>query len=157
MSKVAERSIIEDAINKTLTGDTQKNALDFAAFLRANGYSAEHDGNWWCVKHGDDCPILLGIDGFGVVSGVKFGALFNYCNFDESGIVDEGVKETAWAHVQICSHYESSGTKCGCGDQPEPIAIFGKEFHACKCPLTFIDPDAKTLEHMKKLMLLQRS
>ena len=34
------------------------------------------------------------------------------------------------------------------------ITCFGKEFNACKSPLTFIDPDAKTLDCMKKLILL---
>ena len=33
--------LIENAINKKLTGETQNNALDFVAFMRENGFSFE--------------------------------------------------------------------------------------------------------------------
>ena len=35
---MAEQKLIENVINEKLTGDAQKNALDFAAFLRANEF-----------------------------------------------------------------------------------------------------------------------
>jgi len=146
---MSEQMKIEDVINETLTGDIQKNALDFIAFLRTNDYSVDWDGTWWCVNYKDDCPTLLGVN----TGGVQFGALFNYCNFDDDNSVDDGLKETAWAHVQICKHFESGGKKCGCGDQPGLVTIFGKEFNTCKSPLTFINPDAQTLAHIKMLML----
>jgi len=141
---------IEDVINETLTGDTHTNALDFITFLRSKDYSVDWDGNWWCVKHKDDCPVLLGIN----TGGIQFGALFNYCTFDNNSSVSDDLQETTWAHVQICKHFESGGKKCGCGDQPGIVAIFGKEFNVCKSPLTFLDPDAETLENMKQLILL---
>jgi len=153
MSKHME---IEDAICENLTGETQTNALDFVAFLRANDYAINWDGNWWCVEQNGNCPVLLGVNSLGVESGVKFGALFNYCDFDDSKVVDNELKEVTWAHVQVCAHFASGGKKCGCGNQPEPVAIFGKEFNACKSPLTFIEPSNQILSSMKKLLLLQR-
>jgi len=150
---MSEQVKVEDAINETLTGDIQKNALDFIHFLRKNEYPVDWDGTWWCVKYKGDCPVLLGIN----TGGVKFGALFNYSNFGYDNSVDDEIKETAWAHVQICGHFESGGTKCGCNEPPGPVSIFGKEFNACKSPLTFIDPDAKTLGNMKQLILLLKN
>lgn len=150
---MSEQIKIEDVINETLTGDTQKNALDFVAFLRTNDHSIEWDGTWWCVQYKGDCPILLGIN----TGGVKFGALFNYSNFGSDNSVDDDLREVAWGHVQMCRHFESDGKKCGCGDQPGLVTIFDKEFNACKSPLTFIDPNAKTLDKIKQLILLLKS
>ena len=150
---MSEQVKVEDAINESLTGETQANALDFITFLRANGYSVDWDGTWWQVKYQDDCPVLLGVN----TGGVQFGALFNHCHFGADMEADEALKETAWAHVQICGHYESGGTRCGCDEKPGLVSVFGKAFNTCKCPLTFIDPDVDTLAHIKKLILLMRA
>jgi len=144
---------IKDVINESLTGDTQKNVLDFVAFLQANDLPPAWDGDWWCVDYRGKNLVLVGID----KSGIQFGALFSSCNFGNIHLVSDEIKETAWAHVQICGHFESGGTKCGCNEQPGLVSIFGKEFNACKSPLTFINPDAKTLENMKQLILLLKS
>jgi len=147
---MSEQTIIENVIIDTLIGDTRENALDFIAFLRANDYTVVWDGAWWCVHFKDVCPMLIGVN----TGGVKFGALFNDCSFNTDSSVDNEIKEAAWAHVQNCFHHETEGEMCGCGDQPGPVEIFGKEFHTCKSPLTFIDPEAQTLANMKKLLLL---
>ena len=61
------------------------------------------------------------------------------------------VKETAWAHASNCGHCHAGWKDCGGGKR----TIFGREFeYLYHSPLMFTDPDAGTLEHVKKLMLM---
>jgi len=149
---------IEDAINGTLRGDALQNALNFAAFLRANGLSPDwhESGDGWSIMRADESI------GFVVVNrteqwGIKprsWTVFFNSCDFD--GPANDDLKETAWAHLNICGHYLSGGKRCGCGSQPgKRETVFGKECeHLCHSPLGFTNPDAQALEHAKKLLLM---
>ena len=151
---------IEEAINDILRDDALNNALDFAAFLRTNDFlPVWHDsGDGWSIMRADE-----GI-GFIVVNRVeKWGikprswtVFFNSCDFDGDAPANDDLKEIAWTHLNICGHYLSGGKRCGCGNQPgRRDTIFGKECeHLCHSPLAFTNPDAQTVEHMKKLMLL---
>ncbi|MCL2463412.1 MAG: hypothetical protein FWF44_12155 [Defluviitaleaceae bacterium] len=154
---MAEQHAIEDKINSVLSGDALKNALDFVAFLRANGLSPEcHDsGDGWSIMRAGESPGFILVNGEPQMPG-PWTVWFNSCDFDGRGPVDDDLKETAWAHASICGNFSSGGKDCGCGDQPGfRRTIFGKVFeNRCHSPLMFTDPDAETLENMKKLMLM---
>ena len=78
------------------------------------------------------------------------------CDFGNDDSVNEVLKENTWTHVRICEHFSSGGKQCGCGNQPgSDKMIFGKKFeNLCFAHLEFLNPDAETLENIKKLMLL---
>jgi len=146
---------IENAIREKLTGDAQKYALDFVAYLRANelppiplpyemdngktiGFKIPHNGHylgWLLVKNGE-----------------WFFQIFNFLDFgehvhcDES---DEDFKNAVYDHVNICH--------APCHDQcwrAKDVKIFGKEFKSVcsQHSRNFATPDAKTIGHIKKLI-----
>ena len=154
----AEKTAIEDKIRSALHGDVLKNALDFAAFLRANGFSPEQyesGGDGWSVLRKEESVGFILVNGAEEMPG-PWTVWFNTCDFDESAPADDAVKETAWAHASICANFTSGGKDCGCGDQPGfRRTIFGRVFdNRCHSPLMFTNPDAQTLENIKKLMKL---
>ena len=153
---MAERIEIEQKINGVLNGDSKQNALDFTAFLRANALRPEfHDsGDGWSIMRADESVGFILVNGAPQMPG-PWTIWFNSCDFGGGETLDKGVIETAWAHVSACANFTSGGKDCGCGDQPGfRRTIFGKVFdNRCHSPLMFTDPDAKTLEDIKTLML----
>ena len=150
--------LIEEKINESLRGDSLANALDLAAFIRANGmgFTSNDDGEGWAVGGtvGDSLGYMM-INGEPDMPG-PWTFWFNSCDFGGGETADVELKETAWAHSSVCANFSSGGKICGCGDQPGLHGtIFGREFeNRCHSPLMFTDPGAKTLEHLKKLILM---
>ena len=144
---MAEKKLtLDEKIETLLTGETQKNAHDFVGFLRAN----KIPGKLYVVNivgDGGDFPHIR-----------PWVVFFNVCDFDTGGLVDADLAEFAWKHAHICDHFASDGKRCGCGKQPGfKKTIFEREFeNLCKCPMQFINPDAETLENIKKLLLMRK-
>jgi len=136
---------LENEITTKLSGDMQKNALDFVAFLRELGMTnhAEHtsafeyNNEWVCILIINDGGWML----FDNPLTSKF----------DDFPVDEKLKEFAWAHVNICT---SCGGSSGCGSQPgRTKTIFGKKFeNVCTSEVAFFDPDAGTLHKVMQLI-----
>ena len=132
---------IEDVIREKLTGDTQKNALDFAAFLKANdtfpgcvcAFPNDNPPNWTIFLGGYDCALCRE----------------EYQDYS----VDEQLKEFAWAHVHTCVNFASNGKECGCGYRPgRHIHLFGKAFdNVCVSILAITNPEGEKLELAKRL------
>jgi len=151
MFKRKKNLIIEEGIAKRLTGNAQKNALDFVAFMRANDMSIDpnNGGDGWAVggKEGDSL-------GYAIVNGASefpgpWTLWFNVCDF--AGDADDALKEAAWTHASPCGKCHKGWENCGGGNR----VIFGKEFdRLCHSPLMFVNPDAQALEHIKKLLLM---
>ena len=139
----------EDKINDFLRGSAQKHALDFAAFLRANDLLSDGDGSGYGWSIGD----------FGFMKvperEKELWIWFGDCIFDLSCPADNELRETVWAHVVICPQVTCPYKRhCGC-EQDVGGIIFGREFDStCYMPLGFFNPDARTLEDVKKLVLL---
>jgi len=149
MSETNENALleIEDRLRAELSGDLQRNALDYIAFLKANGmtpdsvictYPVDNIIGWTIFMGGYDSVLLRS----------------DYQDFP----IDEELKEFAWAHVKPCFHFtnnlrESGGNRCGCGREPgRSITIFGKKFdNVCTAALYFRNPEGKTLELVKRL------
>ena len=140
---------IEDKINERLRGDVQKNALDYVAFLRANGFKIErntkHDG--WNVKKKKATPAFLHVSS----DKNDFGIVFNSGDF--KGPADDALKAFAWAHVLVCP----SG--CGgseiCELSRKRLTVLGKDYeNVCIAPLDFWNLGGEELEMAKKLTLM---
>ena len=151
---MSEKITIEEKMNETLSGDSLKNALDFAAFMRSNEISLDSNddnGEGWAVG-----GVVGNSIGFMLVNGAAdmpgpWTIWFNSCDFNGEDSVSEDLKETAWAHASPCGKCHDGWKDCGNGER----TIFGRKFeNLCHSPLMFTNPDAKTLENLKKLILL---
>ncbi|MCL2420755.1 MAG: hypothetical protein FWD03_02755 [Defluviitaleaceae bacterium] len=146
--------LIEEKIHDVLSGDAQKNALDFAAFLQANEILLDpngNDGEGWAVGGvvGDSIGFML-INGVEEIPG-PWTVWFNTCDFGDGKLADEDLKEAVWAHTGNCGRCHEGWATCGGGER----TIFGKTFESlCHSPLMFVNPDAKTLAHIKKLIVM---
>jgi hypothetical protein len=142
-----DEKTFEVTITETLKGDSQKNALDFAAFLKAHGMTTggEHgeinlNGKAMAYIHMDgkaEAPGPWTIWPDGDFSSVPDGFEF-----------DEKMKEIARANVNICGD-------CGCECAPGARkSIFGREFdNVCGgAVIAFNDPRPEAIACAKKLL-----
>ena len=150
---------IENFIGDVLIGETQKNALEFVAYLRANemlfvrGNGYWEDKLYWMIKYKDEYVCFILINGsekkdepwiiWSDDSGSSWFADFS---------LDEHMKEVAWKNIDFCAN---------CGGDCSPGAhktIFGKEFNnVCRTAMRFINPDVEALECVKKLVEIRKS
>jgi len=142
---------IEEEIRNDLGGDAQGNALDFAAFLRANGFPIE-----WNGEHGGWNILCRGrLIVFSKVIGDEnvFAIVFNTCDFGGGETADEDVKAFAWAHAVICP--QGCGGSEICEMSQKRVTIFGRAFeNVCIAPLECFNLDAHELQRAQKLMLM---
>ena len=159
MSEQKDYVQIEEKIKVILSGDAQKNALDFAAFLRGNGIWVNYNPD-----ESENKPIWNGAVGGIVGNSIGYMSIngdeggigpwtfwFNSCDFDGSDSADDEFKNAIWSFASPCGKCHDGWEKCmGVGKR----TILGKEFeNQCHSPLMFCNPDAKTLENMKKFLI----
>ena len=146
----------EDAVRRRLNGDAQKIALDFAVFMRENVFLSVKDVEWSMKYNGHN----FGCFTIAKMTGAEKDELWIWfgldCDFDSCGPADDALKEAAWAHVAICPQRNYCSGFCKASQNQ--WKIFGKEYKsACHAPLAFCNPDAKTMEYVKKLMLMLKN
>ena len=149
--KRKKRLKIEDAIHAALSGDAQKNALDFIAFLRANGLSLEKIDvpGGWNVNEGKINIAFVQIFG----DRNEFNVVLHISTYDGESPVDDDLREFAWAHVVLCP--QGCGSPALCEESQNRRTILGKEYEStCQSPLAFINPGAHDLTKAQKLMLM---
>ena len=134
-----------------LIGNELENALNFVNFLNANEIiqTGQHE---WYYKGKCACYIdtrheshswIVWTDG-------------DYSCEQKDFPIDEGTKEIAWANVMKCGNCED----VDCSGKVK--TVFGKEFanicNANNVNMTFMftNPDAETLECVKKLVLMRQ-
>ena len=151
---------IEDVIKEILTGQMQQNALDYVAFLKANGMIPE-EPEFYAPAHTqcfvgsigilsiDDCPPDWGF------CTRNWDQVFYRSEYQDFP-ADEKVKEFAWEHPGTCRNFKTNGKECGCGFQPgRHVTIFGKDiYYTCHGGLSFTNPDGEELELLKKLTMV---
>ena len=143
---------IEDVINNVLTGDTHNNAMELIAHLRVG----EKNGKYLITMHNEKEESGWNVAnlGFIIINGsddfpgpwtmwVGAGNISEHAEFP----VEEHIKDFAWSHVSPCGN---CGGKCSPGTR---ATVFGKVFeNTCQSNLIFINPDAKTVDCMKKII-----
>ena len=153
---------IENHIDDVLADEARKNALELAAFLRVNEMQFERGmGYWqdkfyWMIKYKDEyvCFILIsnGEDNT-EPDGLTIWTDNSGSNWFEDSPLDERMKEIAWKHIDICG-------KCGGCENPggSHKTVFGKDFNdVCITTMRFENPDAETIECVKKLLELRKT
>ena len=143
-------TIEHDVKNSGLSENLQKHILNFVNFLKDTEFSieSEDDGNGWQIINMNECVGHMNFSNVGI--------WIDTCDFGNSSSADDVLKEFTWTHVRVCEYFSSGGKQCGCSKQPGfNKTIFGKKYNnLCFAHLEFINPDAETLENIKKLMLL---
>ena len=146
-----KRKKLEKEIKKKLSGDAQKNALDFAAFLREHEMSLERlniPGGWNVYIKGINSAF---VQVFGDRN--NFNIVLHISTYDGVSPADDDLKEFAWAHVVLCP--EGCGGPAFCDESQNRRIIFGREYEStCQSPLAFLAPGANDLEKIQKLMLI---
>jgi len=141
---------IEEQIKNGLSGDVQKNALDFTAFLQANNFTPElnreHGG--WNIRSNGRVIVFLKV----WISREKvFAIILNACNF--SGDPADDVREFAWSRVTFCP--KGCGRSEICKLSRKRATIFGKDFeHICTAPYEFFNLNADELKKAQQLVLM---
>ena len=161
-SQMMPEYINDKYIGNTLIGDARINAAGFIEYLlkselqfeRGKGYWA--DKLYWMIKYKGEyvCFVLISggkdnteLDGWVIWSDDSGSNWFA----DDSS--DERLKEIAWKYVDICGN--CGGCKNPGGSRK---TIFGKGFdNVCLTAMKFDNPDAETVECVKKLMELRKS
>jgi len=141
--------ILEDVIRKSLTGEAQARALDFAAHLRAHGIQLDTGDSYWEVKFDDADICHLWVDGSENMPGPwtiwSCGELGAWGRGDCP--VDERTRDIVWAHVNFCAN-------CGGGCNPGTTkTVLGKVFdEVCSSTLAYTNPDANALARAKEMV-----
>ena len=142
----------EGEIRAKLSGDLQRNALDYIAYMNANrllpatpGSNAfESVGEYVCQIHiypVDDVP------GWTIFMGGYDDVL---CSSEYQDYpIDEELRAFAWAHMNACKN-------CGCGTEPgKRVMLFGKECkNLCSAIWWIRNPEGEDLELTKRLTKL---
>jgi len=139
----------EEKIVETLKGDTQKDALNFVAFLKANNLST--GDNHGTIVFNGDVLAWMHMDGKPDLPGPWTIWPDLIGTVPEGFIFEEAMKEVAWQNINICA---SCGGECAPGNKK---SVFGKEFdNVCGAMLAFTDPDCESLECLKKLIEMRK-
>ena len=141
---------IEALINEVLKGGSRKNALDFVAYLHDNEMIVGENHSE--VSYNGESICYMHIDGSDQAPGpwtIWSDDNAIYEHGDAS--LDEHTKEIAWARANVCG---SCGGDCSPGKHK---TIFDKEFdNICSSTFMFTNPDAETLECVKKLLAMRK-
>jgi hypothetical protein len=143
-------TFVEMINSLALNEDTQKNALDFAEYLKANGMIS--GGEHGRVSYKGECLCYIHLDGEEQMPGPwTIWTDGDYISEPEGFPVDEGMKEIAWANVNPCG---DCGGSCSPG---KTTVIFGREFdNVCGAVMAFNNPDARVLTCVKRIMDMRK-
>lgn len=145
---------IEAYICENLTSEAKETALEFIAFLRANGIEFYKDNGpcwkdkiYYWLKYKGKCVAFIAVkdpDEPDNLWTVWSGDSRTFQNAD----IDFEIKNIAWKHVDFCGHCGS----CGGGRKK---TIFGKDFDGvCGCTFRIDNPEPNDLPFLKKMIEL---
>ena len=143
--------LIEEQIKAELSGDMQKNALDFAAFLQANDFSPKRndEDDAWNIFYKETNIVFVKI----TREKNELAIVLNSCDFDGGNPADNDLKEFAWSWVVFCP--QGCGAPTICEMSQKHFMIFGREYeNVCVAPLEFFNLDAHELNKAQTLMLM---
>ena len=150
------KQIIEDVINDTFEGETQKNALDFVTFLRGNKMNPTNTSkNGWKISSKACVVCYIWIESeTGTLTLNPFIGEYKHSSLSDK------FKEIVWskkpqgAPCGICHIISGDGYNCSYKIK----AIFGKNFDdACARSIVFKNPHSSEYECLKELLLMRKN
>jgi len=146
---MSQEKSLRDDIQEALTGDLQKDALEFLSYLESDELALDSVGEPIChmIIHPIDDQSYWNLYIGGYDSCI-------YKTERQDLPIDDDSKELVWSLMKICTHFKTNGKNCGCGQQPGiDLTVFGRKFYnCCQCPVWFGNPDAETVVRIKKLI-----
>lgn len=155
---------IENHIYEVLTGDTQRLALDFVAYLQAQDVTLERgtgywaDKRYWMVKYNGKYICFILLNGYGSAAHKDepegwiiwlYDTDSRHSQWYATAPLYDKTKEAAWRNIDFCAN-------CGSCSGGTRKTIFGKEFdNVCRTTFRFDNPDAEAVECAKKLAKLR--
>ena len=144
MSEQKEYSKIEDVIIELLDGELQESALKFAAYLNENQLTPNMSA-WGKISFNGYNLGWMRVEG----KNKWLFQIFNFLYFGDFINEDKEFTKAVHDHVKICI--------VPCHDEcwrAKDVKIFGKEFKSVcsQHSRDFVNPDDKTIEHIKKLI-----
>jgi len=144
MSEQKKYGKIEDAITNLLDGELHENALNLAAYLNENQL-APNMSAWGKIPYNGHNLGWMQVKG----KNNWLFEIFNFLEFGDFNDDDEEFTKAVHDHVKICN--------APCHDEcwrAKDAKIFGKEFKSVcsQHSSAFVNPDGKTIEHIKKLI-----
>jgi len=150
---------IEDVIPYYLDGDTQKAALDFAAYLQANKMPLKWDAwNTWKAHSKSKVLCWVKLD-LWPAAWVVSPCVTNIDEYEDI-VISEGWQSFVWDNFRRCD--PSCLGKCA---GAERVTLLGKEFDdVCRevyfvnnKRVDFVNPDEPAISRIKKLLELERT
>jgi len=149
---------IEEAFIKQLSGEPLKIGLDFIAFMQENGFQFKGKGakwdesstNWKLRFKGKIYATIL-ID----QNSHNFGV---FCEFDKSFHADNNLRDAILAKVTSCPQEICIHNNHMCKTSITDYEILGTKYdRVCHSPLQFVQPSAKDIDALQKIMLLHKA
>ncbi len=147
---------IEKIISELLDGDSKRNALDFARYLRLSEMLFKREkGYWedkyyWGVTYNDEyvCYILISNEDKTDPESWIVWSDDSGSNTIGDSSADERIKEILWNHVVVCEKVN----RCFDGCKRSRKVIYGREIdNVCGTAMKFINPTAETVSCIKKM------
>ena len=157
---MSEKSI-ENVISKVLKGDSQKKAMEFVSYLKANEVPIGKSENYWEIKYNNECVCYVWISGteelpgpWTIWSAQVPGTWAVWDDVDYIDFpIDERTKQVAWANVNVCGN---------CGDTNclnpggKRKTVLGREFNnLCSSTMAFTNPNTEALNCAKKMITVR--
>jgi len=144
---------IEEVISAVLSGDEQKNALNFVAYLRENKLNPKWSAtNAWTVSHKTFRVCFIRLSGAADYHNLEAGTwhILPFIGEYETTSLDDKLKDIVWANKKPCQTCNQCALQLS--------NIFGKKFDtACEGSIVFINPDSEGLDCAKKLVELRKN
>jgi len=147
---------IENYINEALANDAIPLAMEFVSCLKTHEMQFDRGGGYWenhlywCVncEGRSVCFILIEENSWTVWCDDSDEDTF------ETAALDDGLKEIAWSHVEVCENVEI----CFDGCARRRKVIFGREFpNVCGTTMRFDNPVSMTVDCMKAVMEIRKN
>jgi len=139
----------EEKIVNTLSGASQKNALDLVAFFNSNGMTVDENHSQIIV--GGKVLAYMHMDGSADMPGPwSVWPEGDFSVVPQGYDFDEPMKEVGWEHINLCG-------KCGQSCVPgKNRTLFEKEFEGvCGSVMVFTNPSGNDLICLQKLLLMK--
>ena len=161
MSAKAVKHKIEEVIADVLDGDALENALDFAAFLRANKLSPSWASlNSWVVSYKNQRVCYIRLSGTAHYYNLEDGSWhINHVNYGQTNLVghesqqlisNDKLKDMVWGNVRHC-------VKCYNCKPGNSVTVLGKQFdEVCHSWLMMKNSDVDTLNCAKETVLMRK-
>ena len=147
---------IEEAFNKHLADEALKNGLNFAAYMQEQKFKFKGKGAKWDIDT-RNWKLLFKDKIYATIIIEKNQTFGVFGDFDKSFQVDDSLKKAVLKKVTLCPQEPCKKRGTICKTSITDWEILGKKFdRVCHCPIQFVNPNAKDVDTIQKIMMLYK-